>query len=163
MAELADSHAVEHELLERYRAKRESALRDLADAQARADKYRLAVQGLEAVLGIEDGDNDAPAAPKRMTRDTEFIDGPRGETAVGQFLLDQPGRGFTAQELTEGLRERRWINPDVKDPVATTRAAANRLRRKYDDYTFTGGRYAYAPSSREEPAPNPFVAQPEGV
>lgn len=163
MTETSDNHAVEHELLERYRAKRESALRDLADAQARAEKYSLAVHGLEAVLGIEDGDDDAPAIPKGKTRDAEPIDGPRGETAVGQFLLDHPGRGFTAQELTEGLRERRWINPGVKDPVATTRAAANRLRRKYDDYTFTGGRYAYAPSPREEPAPNPLVAQLEGV
>jgi hypothetical protein len=169
MNDHADNHAVERDLLDRYRAKRERALHDLADAQTRAERYGLAVQGLEAVLGIDDGTDDqepvaSPNPANPTINDGGTNDGPRGAAAVERFLSEHPGQGFSAPELAEGLLKRGWINPDVKDPVSTTRAAANRLRRNDDAYVFVGGRYSHAPSSNRPgmSGPNPFVLIEEG-
>src|SRR5437879_115156 len=87
--ELQDEHSVERELLARYREHRDKALRDLADAQARAERYEKAVVGLEAVLPDEDHHDESPkdeppeSAPSRMSVSTNGASpqsrGPRGE------------------------------------------------------------------------------------
>lgn len=125
------SDQLERELLDRYRKKRDAAMRDLADAQARVTKYDLAVKGMEAVLdeepeqdagsvGEREGDADRPLHPP-----SEF---PRGEKAVA-LLLDEFGE-LSIQNLTKLMLERGAIAPDAKHPESATRQALNRLRRK---------------------------------
>ena len=124
------SDDLERELLDRYRRKRETALADLADAQARMSKYDLAVKGLEAVLDIEaqsaktepvPGESEALAKPRESGV-------PRGERAA-QLIMDE-FQSLSIAELTKQMVERGAIAADAQHPESATRQAFNRLRRK---------------------------------
>jgi hypothetical protein len=123
-----DLHA--RELLAAYRTERDNARRDRANAQAREEKYELAVRGLEAVLG-EEGDGDPTPPMNGAHRDAAPGPSvfPRGEAGV-KLLLDEH-KAMTIAALTDELQKRGALSPKAKNPAAATRQAFNRLREKH--------------------------------
>lgn len=156
--ELPADRSVERQLLESYRAARDEAHRDLADAQARADRYELAVRGLEAVLPDEEPEPIVTVGGETMQRSgpapgSVREDGsPRGEAAVAIVLREAGSSGLTNPELTEEVMRRGW-SPDSEDPAAAVRAAANRLRKKDANFVFENRHFVYRPVP-----PAPFTA-----
>lgn len=166
---MGDDLHVERELLDRYRTKFEKATERLKAAEEEVRRYGLAVQGLEAVVGGADVATDGaagirswpvgePAAEHQPTGDvlpagTDSPE-PRGELAVARILRENPGQGFSPKALTAALSQRGWVSQESKDPVAATRAAANRLRKKVGDVVFEGGEFYYRPKK-----PGPFVIE----
>jgi hypothetical protein len=152
--ELQHEHSVERELLARYRARRDEALRDLADAQARAERYEKAVVGLEAVVPDEDGPehsgaSESPASDRPLTSAVPVGStngaspkgsGPRGEAAVATVLREAGPTGLTPLALTAALAHRGWA-PNSEHPENAVRAAANRLRKKDSSIGFVDGKY----------------------
>lgn len=142
---MQDNFQTELELYERYRQALVAAKREAERAEAEVEKYRLAVNGLRAVIPDEllaergqSADEGATDEPSNQPR------GPRGEAAVRALLEEHPNRGFKASELTQALIERGQIGP-VKHPESTTRQAANRLRRKDERFRFEDGKYVFRP------------------
>lgn len=149
---------LEKQLLSQLRAELGEAEQEFDAVQDRVERLRLAVRGLEAVVGNAGGKTEPPADHDRA-RGTGTIriparpDGPRGEAAVRQVLEDNAGQGFTLRELFGELQVRGWISPESKNPEAATRAAANRLRQKDARFIFEDGRFVF----------NPDVWSPEGT
>ena len=150
----ADPYAAERALLAKYRAELQRAQMDATNAQERIERYQPVVRGLEGVIPDEapsrapvapNGD-DAATAEQTKPRRTNSS-GPRGEEAVKRVLMEHPGEGMQATSITRQLHERDWISPGTKDPVAATRAAANRLRVKDTRFRFENGFYVFQPEA----------------
>jgi len=120
-----DLRSLERELLTRYRREREKAARDRDDANARFATYDKAVTGLEGVLGELPEDDAQPTdTPTPQNGHSE----PRGVEAV-KLILEEIG-SLAIGDLADEMVKRGAIAPDAQHPLAASRAAFNRLRRK---------------------------------
>lgn len=137
-------------LLEKYRAERESARLDFREARDRVQRAQRMIESLESVIPSEmlDGPPMEPrVAAVPMTRTLSSItkeEGLRGKEAVAAILKENQGTPFTPAELAAELELRGWMNPKTKNPAATARAAANRLRED-KHYALIDGGFVFNP------------------
>lgn len=146
MSESTKKQSVERELLERYRRERDKAIKDRADADARAERYEKAVTGLEAVLedhGANEADETTSDAPTRFAAtDGAAEQKPDRESAIISLVRGAGAGGLSPLGLTEGLTEA-GLAPRSANPENAVRAAANRLRKKEPRLVFQNGKYVY--------------------
>jgi hypothetical protein len=116
-------------------AKREldRARSDLADAQDRIETFAKTVAGLEAWLARLTGHAGSKAEPDGVWG----ASGPSTATPNGYSIIrpreailrltDEEPRVWTLPEFARAMRDRSWLDPNLRQPMEAIRAAANKL------------------------------------